>query len=184
MGRWAPPELIAAAVGGDRAAVEPLLAAVWPACFRLAATLLGDRSLAQDAAQDACVIVHRKVRGLRSPDAFDAWLYRIVVRESSRVRRRRHAGETVSYADQFAADTTVALDVWRALATLSPELREVTVLFYFDDLTGEEIAAVLRVPHATVRTRLARARERLRGLLGDYAGDLRSDTLKAVSHAI
>ena len=46
----------------------------------------------------------------------------------------------------------MALDVWRALSALSPELRDVTVLFYFDDLKSEEIAAILRIPHATVRT--------------------------------
>jgi RNA polymerase sigma-70 factor (ECF subfamily) len=60
------------------------------------------------------------------------------------------------------------VDVWRALATLSPELRDVTVLFYFDDLKSEQIAAILGLAHSTVRTRLARARERLRGLLDDY----------------
>jgi RNA polymerase sigma-70 factor (ECF subfamily) len=57
--------------------------------------------------------------------------------------------------------------VWRALAGLSPRLREVTVLFYFDDLKTEEIAGILGVPHATVRTRLARARDCLRSVLGD-----------------
>lgn len=124
-------------------------------------------ALAQDAAQEACVIVHRKIGELRDAGAFDTWLYRIVARESSRVRRR-HADATLSYDKGFVSDTSASLDVWRALAALSPPLREVTVLFYFDDLKSEEIAHVLRVAHATVRTRLARARERLRQVLGDY----------------
>lgn len=183
MGRWAAPETVTAAISGDDATVERLLAAIWPGCFRLAATLLGDWNLAQDVAQDACVVVHRKVRGLRSPAAFDAWLYRIVVREASRVRRRSRR-ETRPCAEHFPADTSIALDVWHALAQLSRELREVTVLFYFDDLSGEQIAAVLRVPHATVRTRLARARERLRSQLGDYRDDLPSGDLEATPHAI
>jgi RNA polymerase sigma-70 factor (ECF subfamily) len=155
---------------GDDAAVEGLIAAVWPGCFRLAATVIGDRSLAQDAAQDACAIVHRKIRTVRSAAAFDTWLYRVVMREAARVRRRHAMPVDAALAHAHApdSDATTALDVWRALATLSPELRDVTVLFYFDDLTSERIADVLRVPHATVRTRLARARERLRGLLGDY----------------
>ena len=46
----------------------------------------GDRGSAEDAAQEACVIVDHKVRGLRHVGAFDAWLYRIVMRESARVR--------------------------------------------------------------------------------------------------
>ncbi|HEX3464657.1 MAG TPA: sigma-70 family RNA polymerase sigma factor [Candidatus Elarobacter sp.] len=168
MERWAPAEIVSAARTGDEAAVERLVGAVWPGCFRLAATVVGDRGLAQDAAQEACVIVHRKIRSLRSTEAFDAWLYRIVMRESARVRRRNPAPAEPPAEIAGASDDTSALDVWRALATLPPEQRDVVVLFYFDDLKSEEIAAVLRVRHPTVRTRLARARERLRGLLDDY----------------
>ena len=172
MPRWAPPDIISAALTGDTAAAEQLVAAVWPGCFRLAATVIGDRSLAQDAAQEACVIVLRKVRGVRSAEAFNAWLYRVVMREAGRVRRRHAvAGGDELLEQQLGREETAAVDVWRALATLSPELRDVTVLFYFDDLKSEQIASILRIPHATVRTRLARARDRLRGLLGDYRDD-------------
>jgi len=168
MPRWAPPEFVSAALTGDEAAVEQLVAAVWPGCFRLAATVIGDRSLAQDAAQEACVIVHRKVHGLRDAARFDAWVYRIVMREAERVRRRHPVTGEQPPERGLGSDDTMTLDVWNALATLSPELRSVTVLFYFDDLKSEQIAAILGIPHPTVRTRLGRARERLRALLGDY----------------
>lgn len=169
MTRWASPDLVSAAIAGEAAAAERLVGAIWPACFRLAASLIGDCALAQDAAQEACVIVHRKVHTLRSTEAFDAWVYRIVTHEASRVRRRFQNTQPPAYEAGFTSDTTAAMDVWRALADLSPQLRDVTVLFYFDDLKTEEIARILGVPHATVRTRLARARERLRSTLGDYA---------------
>lgn len=168
MTRWAPEHLISAAIAGREFAVERLIAAIWPACFHLAASLIGDRTLAQDAAQEACVVVHRKIQTLKSASAFDAWMYRIVARESSRVRRRHTSVNPQSYQRGFGPDTTEAMDVWRALAALSPQLREVTVLFYFDDLPTDEIAGILRIPHATVRTKLWRARARLRSLLGDY----------------
>ncbi len=184
MPRWAPPELVASALRGDEAAVEQLIAAVWPGCFRLAATVIGDRSLAQDASQEACAIVHRKIRHLRSAGAFDAWLYRIVMRESARVRRRHGAAAEELPAHFTDGSDTAALDVWRALATLSPEFRDVTVLFYFDDLPSDEIATILSIPHATVRTRLARARERLRGLLDDYRTDPPPTQLERTHHAI
>jgi RNA polymerase sigma-70 factor, ECF subfamily len=142
----------------------------------------GDRGLAEDAAQEACVTVYRKVRGLRRVDAFDAWLYRVVMRESARVRRR--AGHVAEQSDRVShGDGTVALDVWRALGELSAELREVTVLFYFQDLTGEEIAAALRLSHGAVRMRLSRARERLRLLLGDYDFEPRTG-FKVVTYAV
>lgn len=167
MTRWASDQLISAAVAGDESAVESLIRAIWPACYRLAASLIGDPSLAQDAAQESCVIVHRKVRGLKNAGAFDAWMYRVVAREAFRVRGRHAETSALTYERGFCVDTTDAMDVWRALAGLSPHLRDVTVLFYFDDLKTEEIAEILGVAHATVRTRLARARERLRPVLLD-----------------
>ncbi len=182
MGRWAPPEAIASALTGDQAALDELIAAIWPACFRLATMVTGDRGLAEDAAQETCVAVYRKIRSLRRADAFDAWLYRILMRESARVRRR--SGHVAEPRDQVTTgDGTIALDVWRALGDLSAELREVTVLFYFHDLTGEEIADALRVSHGAVRMRLSRARERLRVLLGDYEFEQRTG-YKVMNYAV
>jgi RNA polymerase sigma-70 factor (ECF subfamily) len=166
--RWAPAEVVSAALQGDRFSVEQLVSAVWPRCFRLAVSVIGDRSLAEDAAQEACAIVHRRIRSVRSADAFGTWLYRIVMRESARVRRRHRAISEALFEHSLRGDDTTAIDVWRALGALSPDLRDVTVLFYFDDLKSDDIAAILGISHPTVRTRLARARERLRGLLGDY----------------
>ncbi len=186
MVRWAAPELVAGALTGDEAAAERLVAAVWPGCYRLAATVIGDAGLAQDAAQEACVLVHRRVRTLRSAEAFDAWLYRVVMREASRVRRRHRGGRDARAYDApiYRPDETASVDVWRALAELSPELRDVVVLFYLDDLTSAAIAAALRTPHATVRTRLARARERLRGLLDDYRDVPSPTSTEATQHAL
>jgi RNA polymerase sigma-70 factor, ECF subfamily len=171
LGRWAAPELISAAIRGERVDVDSLIAAIWPKCFRLAATVIGDRTLAQDAAQEACVIVNRKVRNLRSLGAFDVWLYRIVIREAIRFRRRAAADVRYSRDAGFSADPNVPIDVWRALDALAPEFRDVAVLFYFDDLPTAEIASILNIPNATVRTRLSRLRAQLRTMLGDYAPD-------------
>lgn len=183
MTRWASPEIVSAAIAGQASAADRLVSTIWPACYRLAASLIGDTALAQDAAQEACVIVHRKIRGVRTVEAFDAWVYRIVARESSRVRRRFHTPETPAYENGFTSDSTASMDVWRALGELSPQLREVTVLFYFDDLKTEEIARILSIPHATVRTRLARARERLRSTLGDYALEPQAIVREVKQHA-
>lgn len=183
MTRWASTDLVAAAISGENAALGNLITAIWPACFRLAATLIGDRALAQDAAQESCAVVYRKISNLRSVEAFDSWLYRIVARETSRVRKRHQSGGTPAYDAGFTVDSTVGVDVWRALAQLSPALRDVTVLFYFDDLKTEEIAKILGVPHATVRTRLARSRERLRTLLEDYDFEPHAFPKEVTQHA-
>jgi len=183
MARWATPETIAGAMNGDADAVERLIATIWPHCYRLAATVIGDRNLAQDAAQESCVAVYRKIRSVRDAGAFDAWLYRVVMRESARVRRRSAKPDKASIGEPTDMDSTSTVDVWRALHDLSPELRDVVVLFYFDDLKSADIAAILGIAHTTVRTRLARARTRLRGLLDDDGDEPRANTREVQTHA-
>ena len=183
MPRWAPSEIVSAALEGDESAAEQLVSAVWARCFRLAVSVVGDRNLAEDAAQEACAIVHRRIRSVRSAAAFDTWLYRIVMRESARVRHRHQTAGPETFERSLSGDDTTAIDVWGALGTLSPELRDVTVLFYFDDLKSDDIAAILGIPHSTVRTRLARARERLRGLLVDYGDEPTPPHPEAEHHA-
>lgn len=170
MTRWVALDCVAAALAGDAAATDALIATIWPRCFRLAATVIGDRNLAQDAAQEACIIVHRTVRKLRSAAAFDTWIYRIVMREAGRIRRRNERVADIGYRTLAAEEPDAfGVDIWQALGALPVAQRDVVVLFYFDDLPTAEIAAVLHVPHVTVRTRLARARQRLRGLLDERA---------------
>lgn len=181
---WATADLVSAAQAGDEKAAEELVGAVWPRCFRLAATILGDRDLAQDAAQEACVVVYRKIRNLRAAGAFDTWLYRIIMREAARVRRRHGVSAQLAEVAQPASDDPTTVDVWRALSELGPTFREVTVLYYFEDLKTEEIASILGVRHATVRTRLARSRVRLRSILGDYQDRLDSSSPEVPQYAV
>jgi RNA polymerase sigma-70 factor, ECF subfamily len=163
-------DLVRSAVRGEESAAERLIATIWPSCFRFAASLIGDRTLADDAAQEACIIVHYRIGTLRDVAAFDAWLYRVLIRESRRIAKR-HADRALTPQLEVVPEDTIGIDVWHALSQLQPVLREVTVLYYIDDFKSHEIARILGVTHATVRTRLTRARERLRVLLHDYRTD-------------
>src|SRR5215472_16377142 len=118
MTRWAAVEVVSGAMTGDDGARDRLITQIWPACFRLAATILGDRHLAQDAAQESCVIVYRSVRRLRKAGAFDAWLYRIVMREAARVRRTSRSADPLPLESETQTGDTSFIDVWRALANL------------------------------------------------------------------
>jgi RNA polymerase sigma-70 factor (ECF subfamily) len=163
-----PTELVDAARTGGRDEIELLLRTVWPDAYRLARAIVGEGQTAEDAAQEACIIVYRTIASLRSSAAFRTWFYRIVVREAAELKRRRSRTEPAE-ATAIAADQTAPIDVWRALSALSQKLREVVVLRYFEDLSSPEIAAVLGIPEGTVRFRLMIARRRLRPLLDDYS---------------
>lgn len=179
-----PAELVEAARNGGADQTEELIKMIWPDAYRLARAILGEDQPAQDAAQEACIILYRTVGQLRSTDAFRTWFYRIVVREAADIKRRRlHAAPAVELTP-LAADQTTSIDIWRALATLPQHLRDIIVLRYFEDLSSREIASVLRIPDGTVRFRLMIAKRRLRPLLGDDTANFPQASSEAHIHAV
>lgn len=179
-----PIELVEAARTGGRDEIELLLRTVWPDAYRLARAILGEDRSAEDAAQEACIILYRTIASLRSGTAFRAWFYRIVVREAAELRRRRSRTEPTTDATVSACDQTASIDVWRALSVLANKLREVVVLRYFEDLSSREIASVLGIPEGTVRFRLMVAKKRLRPLLGEYTERLSQPSGEVRTNAI
>ena len=157
------------ALGGDQAALEMLLAATWPRAFRIALSMTAESSTAEEAAQDALVLIATRLPSLRDPAAFAAWSTRIIVNATTSTLRRRvrHAqldahGVAAGFEDALAE----RLDVLRAVASLPLWLRAPLVLRYVDGLTSHEIGLAVGAPSATIRFRLALARRRLASLLG------------------
>jgi RNA polymerase sigma factor (sigma-70 family) len=150
------------------------------AAFNYARWLTKNDADAQDVVQDACVRALRFFSSLRGEDA-RAWLLTIVRHTWYGRFPRRAGGVGMPVA---AADTDVdnradaSLDpeaqviqqqtveqVRRALETLPTDFREVLVLRELEGLSYKEIAAIVGIPLGTVMSRLARARERLAGVL-------------------
>jgi RNA polymerase sigma factor (sigma-70 family) len=138
----------------------------------LACYLLGDPSEAEDATQEAMARAWRARGSLRHPDAFEAWIDRIVVNTCwERLRRTRRLAELnlastdpPSVPDSFAA--VLARDsVGRALIGLTPEQRTVVVLRFWRDLSLDQIAERLDWPLGTVKSRLHYALRALRAQL-------------------
>lgn len=161
---------VVAARGGDEAARDRLLRELWPRAFRLALSIAGDRATAEDAAQDALVLVAARLSTLRDPRAYPLWAARIVVNAARTALRRRPRDRDLDLTDRTEPfDETAArrVDVLRALAALPDWLRVPLVLRYVDGLTSREIGTALGAPAATIRFRLALGRRRLASALGD-----------------
>jgi len=157
--------LVERARGGDHdafAAVAGVALARLDAAARL---ILRDRELARDAVQEALIRAWRDLPGLRDPERFDAWLHRLTVHaclDIARKRRRRvHEVELTPLAPAFTGDATTriverdALD--EALRRLEPEWRAVVVLHYFLGMPLPDVAAELRIPLGTAKSRLHRS---------------------------
>jgi len=158
--------------GGEAPAFERLLREHARAMFLLADFVLHDRGAAEDATQEAFVIAWKRRDSLKDAAAFVPWLRRIVLRECFRWRRHRFF-HVFGLGDQVVAvpqvDGAMRIDLARAMRRLSPALRAVVFLHFYEDLTLARIANDLEVPESTVKTRLYEALRRLEGLLPGYS---------------
>lgn len=136
--------------------------------YRVTASLLSSQQDAEDAMQEALCTAYEKLYTLKDAEKFRSWLLKIAANSAYDILRRR--GRTVPLEDlePAAADHTEdKLGLWMAVQQLPSDYRTVVVLFYYEDLDVREISQITAIPEATVKTRLFRARQRLKSLLAE-----------------
>ncbi len=162
-----------------RTELESALPRAYVAAYRL----LRDRDASKDACQEAAARVLRAADRYDPAQPFYPWFYRVLKNHClDRLKGRQRstsALEEFSYATPNAIPETAEGQVIEheraralntALARLPEELREIIELRHFQDLTYDEIAAILACPPGTVMSRLYRARKTLRDLLRETGG--------------
>ena len=156
----------------DRQAFQDFTAAHGARLFRTAYFLAGgDWHLAEDLTQDTLVKVYlawRRVSRVENPAAYaQTVLTRTFI---SQRRRKRSTEQPIAEPPERVVedvDTSVRLTLLAELATLSAKDRAVVVLRYWEDLSVEDVAAVLHISSASVRKQSSRALARLRVALGE-----------------
>jgi RNA polymerase sigma-70 factor, ECF subfamily len=169
---------------GAESAYETLIQRYQQPVFSLVSRLLRDPDEACDVVQEVFLKVFRKIASFRGDSSLKTWIYRIAVNETNnhcrwngRHRRQEVDLEGCTDHGRSVRDTLPApgrspfdyvLDRERqglieaALADLNPTFRSVVVLRDVEDLSYEEIAAILQVPLGTVKSRILRGRDALR----------------------
>jgi len=167
--------LIRQARNGSAEAVETLVRRHWDAAHRTAFLIVQDAAAAEDIAQEAMLAAVRAIDGFDRRRPFRPWLHRIVVNRSLdwvRARRRRPevSAELAAAAEVAAPADEMSAELMAALGALDADQRALVVLRHVLGYRSSELARVLGMPPATVRTRLARAMQQLRSQLDGEAG--------------
>jgi RNA polymerase sigma-70 factor (ECF subfamily) len=169
--------LVRHATNGDAAAWEPLVLAHQEAVFRLCYLLLGDPDDAEDIAQETFLRAWNHLKRFDATRPLRPWLLSIASNLAS--NRRRSAGRYLaaltrafrneptssSSTEEKSTQHTEAKDLWKAVQNLSVPDQQIIYLRYFLELSVAETAQSLDVPEGTVKSRLSRALERLRGVI-------------------
>lgn len=132
--------------------------------YRAALAILGDSYEAEDAVQDAFVkYLEKAPTQLENPAA---WLMRVLV-NGCKSRLRRAGRQELPLLDTIPAPEPEERPALEAVLALPPEDRAVIHLFYYEGYSAQEIARITGQLPGTVRSRLSRAREKLRSLLSE-----------------
>jgi len=164
--------LVAAAVGGDRAAFERLLRNHYDRIHGLAWQLTGSCADADDVTQDVCCALVEKLGSFRREAKFSTWLIGITFNACRDLKRKRRSfsgfAEKLSVLAGLAPadDGRDAYDaVWikSAISRLKPAYRDAAVLVVGQQLTHSEAAEILGIAEATVSWRMSEVRRMLAG---------------------
>ena len=175
--------LLKRAQRGDPEAFEqlitPLESLVWRVCWHY----MGRREAAEDCAQDAMVRVWRGLNSYRGDCGFESWVYRIAANTCLDALRRQKREKSVSLEPMkeegfdppdpgpgTEAQIMAREDRERlrsAIASLPEEQRDALVLTQLEGLSYERVAGMLQVTEGTVKSRVNRAKARLREILSE-----------------
>lgn len=169
-------DLLRQAAAGDNSAFRQLMDRHADRMFRLASTLTGSATEAEDVLQEALIGAFKGARQFQGRSSVKTWLTRILLTQAARWqrdRRRRRLRQSDGMEEKFGVEgdahgVEAKIDVRAAMRLLTSEHREVLVLREFDGLSYEEISAALGVPIGTVESRLHRARSDLKQKLKAY----------------
>lgn len=136
------------------------------------------KGIAEDIVQESFIECYRKIKNIKDPEAFEAWLYKILVRTGWRMVKKHNHFITMDDQNMEGLSTTMdsnsELDasetnmmVNQALAHLSLPLKTVVILYYFNDMSIEKISNVLGCFQGTVKSRLYNARIQLREVFNE-----------------
>ena len=141
--------------------------------YRAARAVLDSDADAEDAAAQAVLQAWQSLDRLRDKKAVRPWLVKIAVNCAYALRRKQ--GRVV-YLEDLDREPAAAEDpprpdgLWEAVSALPVERRVVVTLFYYEDMSVEQIAKCLGVPQGTVKSRLSRARAQLKEMLQEQEG--------------
>lgn len=169
--------LLSAASRGDGTAFRELFERHKAYLWSIALRTTGDRDDAEDALQDALLSIFRTAGNFRCDSSVLVWMHRVVVNSCfDRLRRRRtHATNPLPEFDNDLPDETpidftehvdLRLSIGRALDVLPPGQRAAIIAVDIQGLSIDETAARLGIAPGTVKSRCARGRLKLAGVLG------------------
>ena len=173
--------LVKRSIKGDADAFLELMEMHSLSMYKVARGILDNDEDASDAIQDTILICYEKIHTLKNPKYFKTWMIRILINECNKIHRHYSNFSRIAELPEIPGqDMSIAeFEFKEMLGRLDETYRLIVLLYYVEGFSIADIASILNMNQNTVKTRLARARIRLKE---EYAPSdepcIRSDTSK------
>ncbi|MDO4542230.1 MAG: sigma-70 family RNA polymerase sigma factor [Bacillota bacterium] len=150
----------------DKEAFTTLILQGESTLYRVAKSILHHDQDVEDAVQEGILKAYKKVNTLKNIDYFQTWLVRIIINECYGILRKRKEYLTLEAAETLSdPEINTYSDLYNAISLLTPKIRVTIVLYYVEGYSTKEIKEILKIPHGTVKSRLAKGRKALKAYL-------------------
>lgn len=161
------------AKAGNKEAFATLINCHRLTLYKVAKGILESDYDVTDAIQETIILAYTNIGSLKRDEYFKTWLVRILINECKKNLRR--SNKTIPFEkiseqavwDNYPSDSITS----NCIMMLELSLRQVTVLYYYEDFSVNEIAKILNIPQGTVKSRLSKARSKILELMAGKGED-------------
>ena len=138
--------------------------------YKVARSILQSDDDCADAIQEAILKAYKSIGTLREVKFFKTWLIRILINECRNINKAKvkiipiHELENMLCEQQMTANIHDDMEMQEILNCIEYDLRTVVALYYFEEFSVKEISSILDIPEGTVKSRLSRARLKLKDI--------------------
>jgi len=166
------------AINGDKEAFSRVIIQNKEAMYKTAIVILKNEDDAYDALQESLIKMYKNIKNLENVEAFKFWSRRIIVNCCYDIlnKNKKIVNITTKLTETFEETRE---DIYNCedslvqkLEKIEPDLRLTVTLYYYNDLSTREIGEILQIPVGTVKSRLARAREKLYEILKEERSEI------------
>ena len=134
-----------------------------PNLYRLTLGILHNREDAEDAVAESILKAYEKIHTLRNPDSFRPWIMQIAANEAKRIYQKNKRSTPMENVEEYMPEFHDNYhELWDVVMKLDVDFREVTILYFYEQLSIKEIGKILHIPEGTVKSRLYRAKQQLK----------------------
>lgn len=162
------------AKNGDMEAFSTLIEEHKLQIYKTAKAILKNEEDVCDAIQETLISIYRNIKSLKNERYFRTWVIRITINKCYDIIAKNNSNnqKVIQFQEKINIDetmidnkTVIKTDLEKALNSIDNDLRVVTILYYYDDISIKDIADILEIPAGTVKSKLSRAREKLYDIL-------------------